>query len=463
MGVGASHPRPSMPSHGRDKIDWSPEVWKRIDAAVKEEIVRSRVAAKFLPTVHVPAKAMTVPADVVSSATAADAGQPALAVDETATNRIFEYWVEFSLTPAQMEEEAAAAHAHPSHGGHGPAHEGHGGHPGHHHHQHHGYASTAVSLATRAANILAQVEDFVIFQGQNAFPSDLISGASSVVNTRATAQTLDLGLLNLLLPNGTANPLLGPLPASQVVAVSPAQTSGAQAGLYQERTVAAVAQGYSILEGLGEYGPFVLVLNSVPFADAHSPLPTTLITPAEPIRALMNAGFYGTGSLPPFTTNANTPGGGLNGGLGSATSVTTIKVTNGGTGYTSAPTVTIAAPPAGGTQATATATFSGGAVTGITVTVNGSGYTSVPAVTISGGGGTGATAVVPQILYTGVLLSIGGNTMDLVRGKMSEHEDVIVRFEQKDVNGNYRFRVVERFALRLKDINSVVQMLFLSA
>jgi len=80
-----------------------------------------------------------------------------------------------------------------------------------------------------------------------------------------------------------------------------------------------------------------------------------------------------------------------------------------------------------------------------------------------GGPGTGATAVVPQILYTGILLSLGGNTMDLVRGKMSEHEDVIVRFEQKDVDGNYRFRVVERFALRLKDINAVIQLQFLSA
>jgi hypothetical protein len=27
--------------HGRDKIDWSPEVWHRIDAAVNEEMRRS--------------------------------------------------------------------------------------------------------------------------------------------------------------------------------------------------------------------------------------------------------------------------------------------------------------------------------------------------------------------------------------------------------------------------------------
>jgi hypothetical protein len=67
------------------------------------------------------------------------------------------------------------------------------------------------------------------------------------------------------------------------------------------------------------------------------------------------------------------------------------------------------------------------------------------------------------VVYTGLVVSLGGNTMDLVRGRMSEHEDVIVRFEQKDVDGNYRFRVVERFALRLKDITAVVQLQFMAS
>lgn len=71
-------------------------------------------------------------------------------------------------------------------------------------------------------------------------------------------------------------------------------------------------------------------------------------------------------------------------------SVQSIAVTAGGSGYVSAPTVTISG--GGGTGATATASISGGAVTGITVTAVGSGYTSDPTVSISGGSGTGATA-----------------------------------------------------------------------
>jgi len=70
-----------------------------------------------------------------------------------------------------------------------------------------------------------------------------------------------------------------------------------------------------------------------------------------------------------------------------------VKITNGGTGYSSAPTVAIAAP-ASGVQATATATISGGAVVSITVTVSGSGYvlSDAAGITFSGGAGSGAAA-----------------------------------------------------------------------
>jgi hypothetical protein len=74
-------------------------------------------------------------------------------------------------------------------------------------------------------------------------------------------------------------------------------------------------------------------------------------------------------------------------------SVTTITLTAGGTGYTSAPTVTISAPNIPeGIQATASVTLSGGSVTAITIVNGGTGYSSVPTITLTGGGGTGATA-----------------------------------------------------------------------
>lgn len=74
-------------------------------------------------------------------------------------------------------------------------------------------------------------------------------------------------------------------------------------------------------------------------------------------------------------------------------SIANINLTAGGTGYTSAPNVTIGAPnQTGGVQATATASLTSNVVTALTLTNRGTGYTSVPTVTISGGGGNGATA-----------------------------------------------------------------------
>ena len=85
-------------------------------------------------------------------------------------------------------------------------------------------------------------------------------------------------------------------------------------------------------------------------------------------------------------------------------SVDTITVTNGGSGYTTAPTVTIAAPAGpSGITATAFASILNGSVTEITLITSGSQYTSTPSITISApGSGTTATstATTAPIYYT---------------------------------------------------------------
>lgn len=66
-----------------------------------------------------------------------------------------------------------------------------------------------------------------------------------------------------------------------------------------------------------------------------------------------------------------------------------VTIGAGGTGYTTAPTVSFTG--GGGTGAAGTATVSGGAVTGVNITNPGTGYTSPPTVAFTGAG-TGATA-----------------------------------------------------------------------
>ena len=91
-------------------------------------------------------------------------------------------------------------------------------------------------------------------------------------------------------------------------------------------------------------------------------------------------------------------GGGATGVTGTATlantTVASLRLTAGGSGYTTAPTVTLTAPRVGRAP-TATAALGPMAVSAVTLAVGGggAGYTAAPAVTISGGGGTGAAAV----------------------------------------------------------------------
>lgn len=90
------------------------------------------------------------------------------------------------------------------------------------------------------------------------------------------------------------------------------------------------------------------------------------------------------------------------------TSVTGFNITNVGSGYTSAPTVTIDAPKFGGVRATATATVAGNILTGFSITNAGSGYVEIPNVTFSGGGGSGAAATAQVAQFNSELTSIYG-------------------------------------------------------
>jgi len=272
-------------------------------------------------------------------------------VDEGATLRLNEYYVEFELTPQQVDQEMGDIKQ-----------------LGH---------STAVTLATKAANTLALGEDLIIFQGQNALntANPFVNG---LVLTLTQVTLSDTGLLNFpIVPAvpaahvvGVPAPGPGPLnPQVQVIQV-PRLAPAIPGVIYGPNTFQFVAQAYSQLQAAGQYGPYALVLQTTPYADAFAPLPATLTLTADRIKPLMTAGFFGTGTLPP------NPG----------------------------------APPV---------------------------QVPLPAP------------------YYGVLVSLGGNTMDLVVGL-----EPIAAFMQEDLNGSFRFRVLERFTLRVKDTTGIVVLQF---
>ena len=202
---------------------------------------------------------------------------------------------------------------------------------------------TAVTLAGRAANLISQGADVLIFQGQEAVEQHPLFAQKKV----------------RLLSGNAGTGLLNGLSGIQIVEVDPSSVEGDELR-FGEKTFEAVAKAYSRLQsgtGLAQahYGPYALVLNFVQYADSLAPLEKTLIMPADRITSLVE--FYGgTGTLPPFT---------------------------------------------------------------------------------------------------GLLVSTGGNTMDLVVGI-----DVMTTFLQEDPDGRYRFRVYERFALRLKDETARIRLDF---
>ncbi len=121
----------------------------------------------------------------------------------------------------------------------------------------------------------------------------------------------------------------------------------------------------------------------------------------------INAGTVITGN-----TSANEGGGIYENGIHEG-GVLSIAVTDGGSGFTSAPTVKLTG--GGGTGATATASIAHGMVTAVTITNLGSGFIAAPTITFVGGGGSGATATATLTSESGTLNVVGS----LVSGNVS--------------------------------------------
>jgi hypothetical protein len=218
-----------------------------------------------------------------------------------------------------------------------------------------------VTLATRAANLLSQAEDVLIFQGQSA-----VTGLNQHPLFKSGKVTIKDGNAGTgLLNAATSSPIIHVLPVDKT-----------QPGLYGEQTTTAAFAAYSRLQSgidlnQAHYGPYALVLHNEPYADTHRPLVATLIMPADRIKPLMTEGYFGTGTLTTYTNPDR------------------------------------AKPP------------------------------------------------VPDRIKGGILVSLGGNTMDLVMAQPPKTEVL-----QNEISGEWIFRVYERFALRLKDPTAVIRLNF---
>ena len=133
--------------------------------------------------------------------------------------------------------------------------------------------------------------------------------------------------------------------------------------------------------------------------------------------------------------------------------INNVAVVSGGTGYTSAPAVTLSG--GSGSGATATATVSGGIVTSVRIVNRGNFYTAPPAVTFSGGGGSGAAAsasigmTITSFVKTGAGTWTLSGSSDYFGGTTVEQGTLRVSGTLK--SGGANFEVQSGAALELMD------------
>ncbi len=205
-----------------------------------------------------------------------------------------------------------------------------------------------------------------------------------------------------LLESGTHPSIQGPMGLYGILVVTAAPTAS---GTAPGTTETAPGCAYGYVPGTTTTGSTC----AVPY-DAEIPLLLSEIDPVQNNAVATAVNSVGFSETAVWSGGSNVP-----------QQVTGIQLTVGGSGYTSAPTVTFVG--GGGTGAAATATVTAGVVTAITLTNAGSGYYTPPLVTLTGGGGTGAAATVtvwsscqqgaqacypPAVNYTPLYYTING-------------------------------------------------------
>ncbi len=215
------------------QVQWTPEQWARVNQVIQEEASRARVAATFLPLFGpLPPDSDFVRADRLSY-TEQPGGRQRMKVDDTHTIQLATLQVKVYLRGAQMADPAM---------------------------------TSALQMFRRAANVLARLEDVIVFNGQTG---------EGAVSKEATA-----GL-----------PMIWEVTGGQACAgLLPAKKDSIPVN--GEDLVAKVSQAIGQLESDGHFGPFTLVLGNKLFTDVQTPNKDSLVLPQDRIIP-----FLGGGSL----------------------------------------------------------------------------------------------------------------------------------------------------------------------
>jgi uncharacterized linocin/CFP29 family protein len=245
------------------QVPWSDEQWARVNQVVQEEASRARVAATFLPLIGpLPGDTDFVRRELISYPAVPAALQPPpnqIVIDDRNIWQLATLQVKVRVRGAQMADSEM---------------------------------TSVLAMFRRAANVVARLEDAVIFTGLaqpgGAGTPIVPTAGAPVTPPPAGAQIWEITggeVLRGLFDGANAQP--GPPPPP------PVMPPGAL-------LVVRISQAIGILEGVGHFGPFALVLGNDLFVVAQTPDPGTLVLPQDRIVPFLGGGsLLRSSTLPP--------------------------------------------------------------------------------------------------------------------------------------------------------------------
>jgi uncharacterized linocin/CFP29 family protein len=240
-----------MNSNGSD-VNWSQEQWQRVTKAVDEEAQRARVAASFLPlfgpvdssVVGVPNLRLGYSGDA-----APDSGPDTqrMWVDSDPQTLLTTIAVTISLRSHEVAD---------------------------------GELSAALAMFRRAANVIARVEDALLFHGQTGKGQPPAAGVAH--------------LPRIFTVSG-GRPQPGLLAARTRIPLTIPTVADSRGG--GDATVSSVVQSVNELEARGHMGPYACVLGHDVFTAACTPT-ASLVLPRDRILPFLNGPLVRSSSLP---------------------------------------------------------------------------------------------------------------------------------------------------------------------
>ena len=236
------------------QVPWTDEQWTRVNQVIQEEAGRARVAATFLPLIGpLPGDTDFVRRELISYPAMPAALQPPpnqMFIDDRNIWQLATLQVKVRVRGAQIANSEM---------------------------------TSVLAMFRRAANVVARLEDAVVFTGLAQGP-----GASMVPTGGAPGP----GQIWEITGGEVLRGLLDPANAPILIPGPPPPTGAL--------LVTAVSQAIGNLEGGGHFGPFALVLGNDLFVVAQTPDPGTLVLPQDRIIPFLGGGsLLRSSTLPP--------------------------------------------------------------------------------------------------------------------------------------------------------------------